>query len=351
MKRTLTWVIVSGVILLLLLIRIFTGGEKKTPATPAASQPAIPVEVFIAHDTSMVYQLSTIGSLRANESVDIVSEISKKIVQVCLREGSFVNKGDLLFKLDDAEIVTRINKLVIDEKLASANESREKAQLAKGGISQERFDETQNRLNIIRAEIEILKVDLAKTEIRAPFSGKIGLRNVSVGTLVNPQMVLASLQDVSLIKLDFSVPERYASDLKQGAMISFTTDYSTRNFRAVIEAVEPDIAKATRTIPVRAVSANPDGFLVPGATARVRLDLKALVEKLFVPSAALIPSIKGYNVYLMKSGKAVLRPVVTEIRTRLYVEVTEGLVKGDTVVVTNLLRVKPGSPLKLVKLD
>jgi len=346
-------IILFGIIILvlvLLLVRILSGtGSKKTEAA-AVLKPVVPVEVYIARDTSMVYQLSTIGSLRANESVEIVSEISKKVIKVSLKEGSFVNRGDLLFKLDDAEIVTRINKLVIDEKLAATNEAREKAQLAKGGISQEHYDETQNHLNIIRAEIEILKVELAKTEIRAPFAGKIGLRNVSEGALLNPQMVLASLQDISMIKVDFSVPERYASDLKQGAWITFTTDYSTRIYKAVIEAVEPDVSEDTRTIPVRAVTVNTDLSLVPGATARVELDLKALVKKLFLPSAALIPSIKGYNVYLMKSGKAALQPVQTGIRTRLYVEVTDGLQKGDTVVVTNLLRIKPESLLKLVKM-
>ena len=351
MKRKLVLFGIIVVIIILLLIRIFTGNTDKTNQAAAAAKPVIPVEVFIARDTSMVYRLTTIGSLRANESVAIVSEISKKVTGVFLKEGSCISKDQLLFKLDDAEIVARINKLTIEEKLAATNESREKAQLSKGGISQEQYDATLNRLNTIRAEIEILKVDLSKTEIRAPFAGKIGLRAVSEGALVNPGMVLASLQDVSRIKIDFSIPERYAGDLRQGSLITFTTDYSARPYQAVIEAVEPDVEKKTRTIPVRAECGNPDGSLVPGASVKVDLDLKAMIKKLFIPTAALIPTVKGYDVYLMKSGIAVLQQVTTGIRNKQTVEVTDGLSLNDTVVVTNLLRIKPDSPLKLVKLE
>ncbi|MCX6285328.1 MAG: efflux RND transporter periplasmic adaptor subunit [Bacteroidetes bacterium] len=351
MKRKLIFFTIVGIIIILLLIRIFSGTGKKQSEAAAAVKPVVPVEVFIARDTSMVYQLSTIGSLRANESVEIVSEISKKIITVFLKEGSFVSQGQLLLKLDDAEIVARINKLTIEEKLASTNESRQKAQLAKGGISQEQYDETLNHLNMIRAEIEILKVDFSKTEIRAPFAGKIGVRNVSEGALVNPNMVLASLQDVSRIKIDFSIPERYAGDLHQGSGISFTTDYSTKVYKAVIEAVQPDVEKKTRTILLRALCENRDGSLVPGASVRVDLNLQALDKKLFIPTSALIPTVKGYDVYLMKSGKAVLQAVTTGIRNNLSVQIVNGLALNDTVVVTNLLRIKPESPLKLVKLN
>jgi membrane fusion protein (multidrug efflux system) len=168
---------------------------------------------------------------------------------------------------------------------------------------------------------------------------------------VNPGMVLASLQDISRMKIDFAVPERYAGDLKAGNALSFSTDYSDKIYKAVIEAVEPNVARETRTIPVRAVCDNRDATLVAGASARVAIDLRALVDKLFIPTAGLIPTVKGYDVYLMKSGKAELKPVVTGIRNRLFVEITQGLTPGDTVVVTNLLRIKPESPLRLVKLD
>jgi len=351
MKRKFIFIGVTGLVVLLILLRIFTGPGKKTNHAAPAATIAIPVEVVVVKDTSMIYRISTIGSLRANESVAIVSEISKKVTGVFLKEGSMVSKDQVLFKLDDSEIVARLNKLTIEEKLAATNESREKAQLAKGGISQEQYDNTANHLNTVRAEIQILKVDLSKTEIRAPFAGKIGLRNVSEGAWVTPNLVLASLQDVSRIKVDFSVPERYAADLKQGTLIYFTTDYSPGPYRAVIDAVEPNVEKNTRTIPARGICDNKDGSLVPGVSVKVDIDLKAMLRKLFIPTTALIPTVKGYDVYLMKSGKAELRQVVTGIRNLQSVEITSGLSLNDTVVVTNLLRIKPDSPLKLVKLN
>jgi membrane fusion protein (multidrug efflux system) len=192
---------------------------------------------------------------------------------------------------------------------------------------------------------------LSKTEIRAPFSGKIGLRNVSEGALVNPGLILARLQDISRIKVDFSVPERYANDLREGNSVSFLTDYSVKNYSAYIEAVEPNVENTTRTIAVRAVCRNTDGSLVPGTSVRVALNLQGLDKKLFIPTSALIPSVKGYNVFLMKSGKARLQPVKTGIRNRLSVEIVEGLSLKDTVVVTNLLRIKPDSPLSVVKFN
>ena len=351
MKRKLLLFSMIGVIIILLVIRIFSGPGKNKAELKAVPTPAIPVEVYIVCDTSMIYQLATIGSLRASESVDIVSEISKKVVGVFLREGSNVSKGQLLFKLDDADIIARINKLSIEETLAETNERRQKAQLTIGGISQEQYDVTLNHLNMLKAEIEILKVDLSKTEIRAPFSGKIGLRYCSEGALVSPNMVLARLQDISRIKVDFSFPERYAGDLRPGAKISFLTDYSTKEYTGMIEAVEPLVEKKTRTISLCAISENRDGILVPGASVKVTLNLQALTKKMFIPTPALIPSIRGYEVYLMRSGKAMLQPVITGLRNRLSVEIVEGLSLTDTVVVTNLLRIKPGSPVKMVKFD
>ncbi len=351
MKRKLFLFGSAGLVVILLLIRILPGNVSKKTEAAAFLKPVIPVEVYIAHDTSMLYQLSTIGSLRANESVDIVSEINKKVITIYLKEGSFVSKGQILFKLDDADIQAKISKLRIEEQLASTNEAREKAQLAKGGISQEHYDETSNHLKTIRSEIDILMVDFSKTEIRAPFSGKIGLRTVSEGALVSPDMVLASLQDVSRIKVDFSVPEMYAGDLLPGSGISFFTGYSPKEYKAAIDAVEPEVEKKTRTILLRALCDNRDGSLVPGASVRVELNLKAINKKLFVPTAALIPTLRGYDVYLMKSGKAVLQPVQTGLRNSSSVQVIEGVSLNDTVVVTNLLRIKPDSPLKVVKFD
>jgi len=350
MKRTL---IFSGILLLvigMIVIKIISDKARKKQESNSDSNPAIPVEAWMVGDTSVQFQCITIGTIRANESVEIVSEINRKVVSISMKEGSYVAKDQLLFKLDDADIVAKIRKLSVEASLAAANEAREKALLSKGGISQERYDEVANRLNTLKAEIEVLNVDLSKTEIRAPFSGRIGLRHASEGALVHPNTVLASLQDVSRVKIDFAVPERYANDLHPGAQVLFTTDYSPDIFYATVEAIEPAVDLNTHTIGLRAFSDNREGKLVPGASIKVDLQIKNLEKSIFVPTSALMPSLKGYNVFIVKSGKAESMIIKTGLRNRESVQILDGLSKGDTLVITNLLRVKQDSRLKIVKL-
>ena len=351
MKRAIIFIgaaVILGILILLKFLFIPVAKETNKSSGPEA---AIPVECFIARDTSVNYQLETVGTLRANEQVEIVSEISRKVTGVFMNEGSLVTGGQMLFKLDDADITSRIKKLTLESELAEANMSRGKVLLSKGGMSQERYDELANVHSTLLAEIEVLKVDLSKTEIRAPFSGRIGLRNASVGALVQPGFVLASLQDLSRIKVDFAVPERYAHNLRTGNRIVFRTDYYPSDLQAVVEAVEPAVDERTRTLLIRAVSANEKGILVPGTSAKVSITLEELTKSIFIPTSGLIPSIKGYSVFLKKEGKATVVLVSVGVRTRDFVQITEGINQGDTVVMTNLLRIKKGSPLKTVKIS
>jgi len=350
MKRLIQIIAVAAVVTALILIKIFALTPKKEKAVQPAANPPLPVECYLCRDTLVDYRIETVGTLNAREEVNIVSEITRKVIAIKMKEGALVSAGQLLFKLDDADITSRISKLTIQERLAEANESREKILLASGGISQERFEETSNTRQTLQAEIDILKVDLAKTEIRAPFSGKIGLRNVSTGALVTPGTVLANLQDIGRLTLDFSVPERYARDLQPGSPVYFTTDYLPEKLVASVEAAEPAVDERTRTLLVRASVQNVGGNLVPGTSARVSLVLKEQALSIFVPTSALIPSIKGYTVFINRGGKALASPVKTGIRNSDLVQVLEGLKPGDTLVMTNLLRIKNGSPLTLTNL-
>jgi len=333
--------------LALLKIFVFSGKKEQAAAPPANS--AIPVECFIARDTLVQHQVETVGTLNAREQVNVVSEVARKVVDIQMKDGAMVRKDQLLFKLDDADITSRIKKLGIQARQAAANEAREKVLLANGGISQEKFDETSTLRQSLEAEIEVLKVDLAKTEIRAPFAGKIGLRNTSLGALVAPGHVLANLQDVSKINLDFSVPERYSRDLHPGAPVSFRTDYLPDELMATVEAVEPAVDQRTRTMLVRASLLNPDGRLVPGTSAKVNLTLAGTTMSLYVPTSTLMPSTLGYTVFRKKLGQAEPVQVRTGTRSREFIQILDGLNPGDTVVTTNLLRIKKGSPLTIIK--
>jgi membrane fusion protein (multidrug efflux system) len=351
MKKILTVSVFTIIVTALVLVKIFAFPEQKAKVAAQGVVPAIPVECIIARDTVADYQLETVGTLLAREQVGIVSEIQRKLVGIYLTEGAHVKAGQLLFKLDDSDITARIRKLEIQAGLAEANAARDKVLLDSGGISQERFDAVDNQAKVLRAEIDILKVDLAKTEIRAPFDGRVGIRNVSLGALITPGQVLADLQDVDRINLDFSVPERYAPDVTYGSAVSFLTDYLPAERKASVEAVQPSVDQQTRTLLVRSAAVNTDGRLVPGSSAKVFLTIRGQSGSIMVPTQALLPSIRGYSVYLVRGGKAVMTVVKTGNRNSELVQVLEGVAHGDTVVTTNLLRVRNQSPITIQKVN
>ncbi|MBN1198045.1 MAG: efflux RND transporter periplasmic adaptor subunit [Bacteroidales bacterium] len=342
--------VISLFLLLLIFLTVFKFvrcNEKKKETSRSIQQSALPVDVYLVRDTSVTEKIGTIGTLTANESVSIVSEISKKVSDIYMEEGTFVKKGQLLFKLDDSDIRAEINTLKVEEELAAANEKREHALLDKGGISQERYDEAANRLKTLQAQIATLDVELSKTEIRAPFSGKIGLRSVSEGAWVSPDVPLADLQDVLLLKIVFAVPQRYAGEIYPGQKVTISTDHSPDVYSAVVQASEPAVDDKTRTLKVQALLRNPGVKLIPGTSVKVGLQLQSGEASLFVPTQALIPSQEGYSVFVVKDGKAVNIHVKTGERTAEAVQILENLVPGDTLITTNLLRVRPGIPVAI----
>jgi len=351
MKKSIILYIVAGVIIAASVVKIFMDRRKSHALQSAISSPVILAEGFIVCDTLVNFELNTIGSMRAYESVDMESEISKRLVSVNFKEGTFVKKGTLLFKLDDADLKAMLERLIIQEELASQNEQRNKTLLEKGGLSQQVYDEVLNNLLLLRADIKLINVELDKTEIRAPFSGKIGLRNVSEGAFVTPDRILTTLQDIYKLRIDFSIPERYANSIMSGMKITFTVSGNPCPFTATIKAVQPNIDVDTRNIRIMAVADNSDGLLFPGSSVKVFLDFQETEKSIFVPSQSLLPSLKGYNVYIVSKGKARMSNVKTGIRTKENVQLLEGVKIGDTLVMTNLLRIKPGSYVMINKLN
>lgn len=346
--------VISALILLLVFLMIFkilSSDEKKRATNLQVAKPELPVDVFLVRDTTVTEDIETIGTIEARESVEIVSEISKKVTGIFMQEGVIVEKGKLLFKLDDKDIVAEIGKLRVEEELAIATDRRERTLLDKGGISQDSYDQVSNRLKTIRAEIAILEVALSKTEIHAPFSGKIGLRNVSVGSWVTPSLPLADLQEIQTLKVVFSVPERYSGEVRSGQKVFIRTDRSPEEYPAIVEASEPAVDAKTRSLKVQALLSNTGIRFIPGISVHVRLELRIEQASLFVPTSALVPSQQGYSVYLVKGGKAEQRLVKTGLRTASSVQILESLAEGDTLITTNLLRIKPGAYVRIVKLQ
>jgi membrane fusion protein (multidrug efflux system) len=286
--------------------------------------------------------VASTGSLLADEGVELQAETDGKVIAILFTEGARVRKGELLIKLNDEDLVAARARGQYRRELASLRERRV-AQLLKQGVArQEEYDTALNELNVQGAEIALTDAQIRKTEIRAPFDGVVGLRYVSEGSYVNAATRIATLQRLDRIKLDFSLPEKYAARLRVGNPVVFTVSGSDRQHQARIYALDPRIDAATRTVTIRAVAENTERRLLPGAFASVHVTLASLTNALLVPSIALIPGLSETSVFVVQDGKAERRAVEAGTRTENTVHVLGGLKAGDVVITSGLQQLRAG---------
>ena len=343
MKRILGILIALAIVVALAAPKLrSTTDAADAPASTADAPRALRVAVLELVPERLVERLSTTGTVRAAEQVELVSEISGKVEEILFREGSRVTAGQLLLKIDDTELQAERERAVYRVELAERREAQRKQLSDEGVISVDEYDLALNQLNVLRSELRVIEAQLLKTEIRAPFSGVVGLRYVSQGSYLSPQKRIATLQDVDPVKIDFSVPEKYASRMRPGGEISFRVRGDERTFTGTIYAVEPSVDADTRSLQLRAESSNPDRALVPGAFADVELVIAEIDDALTVPSIAVIPELGGRKVFVLEDGKAAPRPVETGIRTDERVQITSGLAPGERVIVSAIQQLRPG---------
>jgi membrane fusion protein, multidrug efflux system len=324
-----------------------TAKEKTTKSRSAdAVIRAAGVRVAPAHLRATI---ETVGTLVANESVRVVSELSRRLVRVHVGEGVRVEKNALLFELDDTDLVARLQELEARRKLAARTVERQRALMseAKKALSAQAFDQSSAELAALAAQIDAAKVTLAKTKIRAPFAGTVGLRRVSEGAWVTPETELTTLHDTSHVKIDFAVPERYAPSVASGRTFRFRVAGQGDAFEGSIVAVAPAIAAETRTLLVRGIAENRENKLIPGGFVSVELPIEDAGGGVAVPAQAVVPSAKGHGVFVLAGGRAELRAVEIGLRTADEVQVLSGLSAGETVLTTNLLRLAPGMKVEL----
>ena len=306
---------------------------------------AVNVDVKVLEPRPLINEFFTTGSILANEKVELRTEVSGRITGIFFEEGSQVSKGALLLKINDSELQAQLTKIEAQEKLAEQEEFRNRALLELKAISQEEYDISLNQLKAIQAEKQLLEAQIEKTEILAPLSGKIGLRYVSPGSYIPSNSLIAILQQVDPIKIEFSVPEKYSLIVRKGMHLTFTVENIDRSFDGVIYAVESGIDPQTRTIKVRARSPNPGSLLMPGTYARISITLERIPDALTIPSEALITELEGTRVYICRNGKAISVPVKTGIRTDTDVQITSGLSAGDSLIITGLLQISNNMPV------
>jgi len=345
---------ILGVIIVLLIIGIAFYPRLKKLANPPEESPqaaagkagpagnSAAVEVMVLRTQSLDDKILTTGTIIPNEEVEIRSEISGRVTSINFREGDFVGAGTVLLRINDADLQAQLQKLMANKKLAEDNEARQRRLLEKEAISRQEYEISQTNLNGILADIENLKAQLAKTVIKAPFNGTIGLRYISLGSYISPTSRIATLTNTNPAKLDFSVPAKYADAVRKGSTIRFTVEGSDNQRIGTVYAVEPKVDPNTRTLLLRAVSPNGDHRLVPGAFARIELVLNAKGNAIIVPTEAIIPEQNGQKVYVLRNSKAEAISVELGTRSERSVEIRKGLQPGDSLITTGIQLVKPG---------
>jgi membrane fusion protein (multidrug efflux system) len=318
------------------------------PSAARMPQQVLAVATYVVQPAPFAEKLRATGTLRADEAVELQAESSGKVVSIDFIEGARVRAGSLLVKLNDADLRATLSRAQYRKQLAVLREKRI-AQLLKQGVArQEEYDTALAELNVQDADIELTRAQIAKTEIRAPFDGIVGLRYVSDGAFITANTRVATLQRLDRLKIDFSLPEKYAGRIKPGSPVTFSVPGGEQRFKGEIYARDPRIDATTRTVLVRAWCENPGARLLPGASASVELVLSELGDAILVPSVAVMPGLDEFSVYVVGPGhKAERRAVEAGTRLESTVHILSGLRKGDVVITSGLQQLRPGQMVEI----
>jgi membrane fusion protein (multidrug efflux system) len=230
------------------------GSNEDGPAQGGGAIPPMAVQVHVLKAEPLDNSITTTGTLLPNEEVDLVSELAGRVTMIGFQEGGNVSAGQVLVRINDDELQAQLRKAEANLKLGTDDEVRKKQLLAVSGISQEQYDASQAQLAALLADADNLRAQVAKSTIRAPFNGKVGLRSISEGGYVGSNILIAKLQQTDPMKVEFAVPERYGRIMKPGAMIHFTMEGDTSIYTGEVYAVDPSVDATTRTVKVRARS-------------------------------------------------------------------------------------------------
>ncbi|HEX8461762.1 MAG TPA: efflux RND transporter periplasmic adaptor subunit [Segetibacter sp.] len=333
-------------ILLAISICTFSCKEKKEDPKKKQGQQAPVVDVIVVTSQTIPNTVEANGTVVSGEFVEVRPEITGRLTYLNVREGSPIARGSIIAKINDADLRAQLNKVRVQLQLAQVTLARYAKLLEIQGINKADYDVAQNQVSSFKADIGIIQADIAKTVIRAPFSGVVGLRMVSSGAYVSPQTVLATLQKPGDIRIDFTLPENYANVVKRGNIVVVETDANGGvKRRATVLAIEPQVSTATRNLLVRARLLEKSG-VSPGSFAKVYVDAGES-NGMVIPANAIIPDARAKQVVIVKGGKAKFVDVQTGVRQEGGVQVTTGLNAGDTVVVSGVLFARPNAAVKV----
>jgi membrane fusion protein (multidrug efflux system) len=316
------------------------------PGEPPGKGMAMPVEAEAAKTEHIEQEIIAVGSLRSNESVQVSSEITGRLVGIHFREGQPVKKGELLFSLDDSVYRAELEQARASLALSKRNHERAVELFERKLVSARERDEAAARLEVDRATVALADARLAKTRIRASFDGIVGLRSVSPGDYINPGQTLAPLEQIAVLKADFRLSEAALSRIAVGQTLNLEVDaYPGQVFPGRVYAIDPRLAEETRSIGVRARVANDKGKLRPGLFARVRLVVAERHNAILIPEQSIVPQGDKLFVYVIEDGKAAIRPVKVGLRKEGRAEIVSGIAPGDMVITAGVQKIGPGAPV------
>lgn len=287
------------------------------------------------------------GILLPDEEVDLTFETAGKITEIYFQEGTFVQQSTLLAKVNDAPLQAELKKLQAQLPLAEDRLFRQQTLLDKDAISQETYQSVFTQFETLKADIELVKARIRQTELRAPFSGMIGLRQVSEGAYASPTVVIANLTKISPLKIEFSLTQNFVNLIKQGTEIQFTVENDLEVYNASVYAVESRLDVQTLSLFARARYDNTDGRIKPGQSASIRIKLDQIDNAIVIPSISTVKEMGRDITYVYKNGKAKETEIVTGMRTSSSVEVVSGLAVGDTLLTTGVMQLRSGMPVRI----
>lgn len=327
--------------------------DSKKPA-PAQGGPRLQgilmVDAFLVERTAVSENVEVPGTLFPYEETQIRAETGGRIVRLNIEEGATVAKGTLLVKIFDQDLQAQLQKLQVQLKINEKTEERNRELLEISAISRQDYDLSTLNVENLRADIEAVKIAISKTEIRAPYKGRLGLRNISLGSYISPSDIVATIRQVDQLKLEFSIPEKYAKEIGKGYKVRFRVDGGKQDHQAVVLATENSVDQNTRTLKVRGVVTEIDKELVPGLFARVNLQLGRNANALKVPSQAIIPNVRNKQVIVLRKDSVQFTVVETGIRDSAFVQILDGLQPGDTVITTGLMAIRPTTKVKIQRM-
>ncbi|HKP96880.1 MAG TPA: efflux RND transporter periplasmic adaptor subunit [Fibrobacteria bacterium] len=357
-KKALWPVLIVLILAVLAMARLFSApagpeGQSGKPGEKSANGGKIvPKQLEVAYlvlkPQPLARKVLSSGTLLAREEVDLKSEASGRIVGLHFKEGTKVRKGDLLVKINDADIKAQLRKIANQLKLSEAREFRQGTLAARDLVSKEEYEIAVSEKNSLLADRDMLQAQLAKTEIHAPFDGVVGLKEISEGSNIASGTRIAGLFSLDPLKIDFSIPEQYFGQAKAGDSILIAVEGLAKPVKGTVYAIEPKVDAATRMLRIRGYCPNGDGLIPPGASARVELPLRVIPDAILVPSNAVMPDIRGQKVMLYKGGKALAVPVTSPYRAEDRIQIA-GVAAGDTLITSGLIQLKSGSQVKLAE--